>query len=119
MTCNRAKRDSDDTDFRESQKLVRDRFPEWMETQGKRAVVWKLSGRRLVEALKEKLVEETAEYLESGSAEELADILEVVRALIERSGSSMEALSKSAEEKRSVRGAYESGIFLERVEREK
>ncbi len=62
-------------------KLVRDRIPEIIEASGKRCVCSTLSDEEYLAKLDEKLNEELAEYQESKSMEELADLLEVIRAV--------------------------------------
>ena len=56
-------------------KLVRDRIPEIIEASGKRCVCSTLSDEEYLARLDEKLNEELAEYQESKSMEELADLL--------------------------------------------
>lgn len=111
MTCNRGKRDGDDTDWRKHDKLVRDRIPALMVAEGKSPYVVQLKGSKLKEALREKLIEEVGEYLDSGEPEELADILEVVRAIADQHGMSAADLDVRREKKRSVRGGFDGGWF--------
>lgn len=111
MSCNRGKRDGDDTDWRKRDKLVRDRIPALMVAEGKSPYVVQLKGRKLKEALREKLIEEVGEYLDSGEPEELADILEVVRAIADQHGMSAADLDVRREEKRSARGGFDGGWF--------
>ena len=59
-------------------KLVRDRIPEIIEASGKRCEYSILSGDAYLHMLDEKLNEELAEYQDSKSMEELADLLEVI-----------------------------------------
>ena len=59
-------------------KLVRDRIPEIIESDGKTCVCETLSDEEYIRLLDEKLNEELAEYQESKSLEELADLLEVM-----------------------------------------
>ena len=59
-------------------KLVRDRIPQIIESQGKTCVTEVLSQEVYLQMLDEKLNEELAEYQESKSLEELADLLEVM-----------------------------------------
>ena len=73
-------------------KLVRDRIPEIIEASGKSCICETLSEDRYIEMLDAKLNEELAEYQESKSMEELADLLEVVRAVALVRGSSMEEI---------------------------
>ena len=62
-------------------KLVRDRIPEIIMQSGKRPVYSILSEEAYLAKLDEKLNEELAEYQERKSMEELADLLEVIRAV--------------------------------------
>ncbi len=65
--------------------------------------------------LNEKLCEETAEFLESGDAEELADILEVVDAIASNKGISFEQLIEIKENKAKKNGKFEKRILLKEV----
>lgn len=56
-------------------KLVRDRIPEIIEADGKTCVFAALSNEDYIALLDQKLNEELAEYQESKSLEELADLL--------------------------------------------
>ena len=62
-------------------KLVRDRIPEIIASDGKTCTVEVLSDSRCLQMLDAKLTEELEEYQESKSLEELADLLEVLRAV--------------------------------------
>ena len=73
-------------------KLVRDRIPEIIEASGKNCVCETLSDDQYLEMLDTKLNEELAEYQESKSMEELADLLEVIRAVALARGSSIEEI---------------------------
>lgn len=59
-------------------KLVRDKIPEIMVNNNETPITRILDEAEYKKHLDMKLEEETKEYLESGEAEELADILEVV-----------------------------------------
>ena len=63
-------------------KLVRGRIPDGIEADGKVHVREILSDTQYLEMLDAKLTEELAEYQESKSLEELADLLEVIRAVV-------------------------------------
>ena len=63
-------------------KLVRDRIPEIIESDGKQCVCEVLSSKEYLALLDEKLQEELNEYEESKSLEELADLLEVMYAVV-------------------------------------
>ena len=62
-----------------------------------------------------KLDEELAEYQESKSLEELADLLEVVRAVVKARGWTWEQLEQVRKEKAAKRGGFEKKIFLKEV----
>ncbi len=93
-------------------KLVRDRIPEIIEEDGKQCFCEILSGDAYLEKLDEKLNEELAEYQESKSIEELADLLEVMHAVVSARGYSWEDLISIREKKRAERGGFDKHIFL-------
>jgi predicted house-cleaning noncanonical NTP pyrophosphatase (MazG superfamily) len=96
-------------------KLVRDRIPEIIEAGGKRCDCAVLSDEEYLVMLDEKLNEELREYQESKSMEELADLLEVVRAVARARGSSPEELEEIRRQKAEKRGGFEKRILLEEV----
>jgi predicted house-cleaning noncanonical NTP pyrophosphatase (MazG superfamily) len=61
-------------------KLVRDRIPEIIESTGKRCTTEILSAEDYLRMIDAKLDEELAEYHKDQNIEELADLLEVIRA---------------------------------------
>ena len=93
-------------------KLVRDRIPEIIEGNGEIPNVTVLEGEELLAQLDRKLLEEAEEYRESGELEELADILEVVYAICEAKGFSLEELHQIREQKKASRGGFSKGYFL-------
>ena len=96
-------------------KLVRDKIPEIIENDGKTCTCSILSDEEYLKKLDEKLGEELAEYQESKSMEELADLLEVMHAVAAARGSSMEEVEKIRQEKARKRGGFEKKILLEKV----
>lgn len=98
------------------QKLVRDEIPTIIESNDKIAVTRILGDDEYFSALKEKLVEETNEYLVSPSSlEELADIEEVVLALASFLGYEEEEVEHKRKEKAFLNGGFSKRIFLEEV----
>lgn len=97
-------------------KLVRDRIPEIIERDGRKAVIRILEEKELIKCLEDKLQEEVNEYIDDRSVEELADILEVIYALCKVKGVSKEQLERTREIKAIARGTFDEGIFLEYVE---
>ena len=97
---------------REYDKLVRDRIPEIIERSGKSCVCETLSGERYLEMLDAKLNEELAEYQESKSLEELADLLEVMEAVVAARGYTWNQLQAVKTEKKVARGGFADKILL-------
>lgn len=96
-------------------KLVRDRIPEIIEADGKQCVCSVLDEAAYIAMLDRKLDEELAEYQESKSMEELADLLEVIRAVAAARGSSIDEVEAIRREKAAARGGFEKRILLEEV----
>lgn len=94
------------------EKLVRDKIPEIIERDGGQAVIRVLDDEEYRACLEKKLDEEVAEYHESGELEELADVLEVVYALAQAQGHSIEKLLSVCQEKRGRRGGFTKKLFL-------
>ena len=93
-------------------KLVRDLIPEIIEKSGKRCACSILSEQAYLEALDAKLAEELNEYHQDHSMEELADLLEVIRAVIAARGSTYEEVEAIRIEKARQRGGFEKRILL-------
>ncbi len=96
-------------------KLVRDKIPEIIEKSGKTAVCRTLSDEEYLEMLDQKLTEELDEYLKDQSMEEIADLLEVIYAVVKARGSSIEEVEKIRLLKKENRGGFEDKVFLECV----
>lgn len=97
------------------QKLVWDRIPEIIEASGKSCITQILPMEDYIRALDTKLSEELAEYQESKALEELADLLEVMAAVVKARGYSWEELTALREAKRDRRGGFDQRILLEEV----
>ena len=97
-------------------KLVRDRIPEIIEADGKTCVCATLSDENYISLLDQKLNEELAEYQESKSLEELADLLEVMQAVVKARGWTLEELERVRAEKAAKRGGFEKKILLKEVQ---
>lgn len=93
-------------------KLVRDKIPQIIRAQGETPHIRVLEGPEFHDALERKLQEEAAEYLESRELTELADILEVVCALCQADGQSLEELTAAYQRKNQERGGFAERIFL-------
>ena len=98
--------------MRKYDKIVRDRIPEVIEAARQHAIYELVDRETALEGLKRKLSEELAEYLESGSLEELADLLEVMHGVAYHSGVSWQELEAVMLAKRAERGGFERGVRL-------
>lgn len=97
-------------------KLVRDRIPEIIAADnGKTCVTRIMEDDEYLKTLNTKMQEELKEYLESGDVEELADLEEVLRAILDIKGVSYEEFEKIRDAKVDERGAFKKKIFLESV----
>lgn len=97
-------------------KLVRDRIPEIIQSTGKGCTTRILGDREYLALLDEKLNEELTEYQQSKDLEELADLLEVIRAVVKARGFTWEELEQLRSQKKDRRGGFEKRILLESVE---
>ena len=97
-------------------KLVRDSIPEIIAAQGEKPIIRVMDDKEYIISLEKKLDEEVAEYHESKEIEELADVLEVIYALCEAKGHSVDELIKVYEKKHIERGGFSKRIFLVRKE---
>jgi len=96
-------------------KLVRDRIPEIIEQTGKKFSTYIASEEEYKEKLHNKLLEEANEFISEPSEEELADIMEVVEALINLNGYDMEAIQRIKKDKQEKRGGFYEKIILTKV----
>lgn len=96
-------------------KLVRDKIPSIIEKDNKTCKTSILNDEEYLSSLNTKLKEELNEYLESGSVEELADLEEVIRAILDFKNISYEEFEKIRKRKVLNRGAFQKKIFLHYV----
>ena len=96
-------------------KLVRDRIPEIIAASGKQCITEILSEEQYLKKLDAKLDEELAEYHQDPNIEELADLLEVIRAAAIARGYSVDDLEQVRAEKAAKRGGFEKRILLREV----
>lgn len=103
-------------------KLVRDKIPEIIKSNGEQPITRILNDEEFKEELERKLNEEYQEVIKATGkdrVEELADMIEVISYLAKLENSSLEEVIKIAEEKGNKRGKFEDKIFLEDVREEK
>lgn len=96
-------------------KLVRDKIPEIIRSTGKEPVIRIAGDHQYKRLLQQKMWEEVEEFMASGKNEELADILEVVKALAAVQGIGWEELEALTDTKAEQRGGFSKRVVLERV----
>ena len=99
----------------EYDKLIRDKIPEIIEQSGKKCIVEVMDNDTYIEYLDQKLNEELAEYHQDKSIEELADLLEVMYAVVVARGYSVEELERKRLDKAEKCGAFEKRLLLKSV----
>lgn len=101
-------------------KLVRDRIPEIIEGTGKRYSTKTLNKSEFIKELRRKSLEELEEYMNADNheeaLEELADLLEIIHALAETHGASIEKVEELRKQKAEERGGFKEKILLIDVE---
>ena len=105
----------------EYNKLVRDNIVRVVESHGESAVAVQTSGDEFRDLLRAKLVEESYEVLRAATrdeiAEEIADVAEVIAALLASIETTAEEIGERREAKRVRRGGFDDGLFLVRTGR--
>lgn len=96
-------------------KLVRDRIPDIIEKSGKKPVVEVLGSEAYKKYLDEKLGEELKEYLDDDSVDELADMVEVIYAILKYKGIDMSDFENIRKKKAIERGAFDRRLLLREV----
>ena len=97
-------------------KLVRDKIPQIIEGSGKTCVTRSLSDAEYLAALDAKLQEELNEYQADNSMEELADLLEVMMAVVAARGHDFAEVEAIRRRKAEERGGFSDRIWLESVQ---
>ena len=96
-------------------KLVRDKIPDIILKDNELPVTRILDDEEFIKELNKKLQEEVNEYLEGENVEEMVDILEVIRAILEYKMVSYEEIEDKRKKKAQKRGAFKNKIYLEKV----
>ena len=97
-------------------KLIRDRIPEIIEEKGGTYKIHIADDNEYWEKLRKKLVEEVEEFLENEDKDEIADMLEVIYAILEYKNVSKEEIEEIRTEKAEKRGVFNKKLILEESE---
>jgi predicted house-cleaning noncanonical NTP pyrophosphatase (MazG superfamily) len=96
-------------------KLVRDNIIEIMKADGKSPVSHVADEAEYWTKLKAKLAEEAGEFVRDESVNEVADVLEVLDAIIAFKGFDRAAIEKAKKTKFDLRGGFQKRIILDQV----
>ena len=96
-------------------KLVRNKIPDIIRADGKECDIEILSDEDYIKALDAKLDEELAEYHESHSLEELADLFTVICFTVTARGHSLGEFLETIIKKNIERGEFNDRILLKRI----
>ena len=100
-------------------KLVRDNIPSIIENNGEVAITEILKDEDYINELYKKLLAEANEVIDSkkpiDTLEELADVFEVLKAIAEFNGKSIDDIIEIADEKRAKRGGFGKRVFLKKT----
>lgn len=96
-------------------KLVRDKIPQVIESNGGKGSFKILPEKRYEEELKKKLLEESKELVKAPKEEilnELADVLEIIKSIADQQKIKFSKVEEFQKEKRKKRGGFKKKLFL-------
>jgi len=96
-------------------KLIRDKIPEIIENAGKEYEIYRADEQEYIEKLLLKVEEELAEFKEDPSIAEMADLFEVLDAVIDHYKFDKQEIKDYQEKKRKERGGFKRKLILDKV----
>ena len=101
-------------------KLVRDKIPENIDSEpGRKSKYRILNDSEYLTELNKKVLEESNEFIEENSIEELGDLMEVINSIMKLKGYKMEDVHKSMKAKADKKGTFNNKIYLEYIDEDK
>ena len=96
-------------------KLIRDKIPEIIKASGNEYEITTLDNKEYITELNKKLQEELNEYYEDQSVDELADLVEVIYAILKHKEVPLHKFEEIRISKAEKRGAFDNKLFLKEV----
>ena len=97
-------------------KLIRNKIPQIIKAKGKTPTTRILPQDEYIKELCKKTQEELTEYIEAKTKphklEELSDLLELINALAENEGTTLEEINSIRKKKAEERGSFSDRVFL-------
>ncbi|WIG13414.1 nucleoside triphosphate pyrophosphohydrolase [Bacillus thuringiensis] len=97
-------------------KLIRNKIPQIIKSNGKTPTTRILPEDEYIEELCKKTQEELTEYIKAKTKpdklEELSDLLELINALAEHEGATLEEINNIRKKKAEERGSFSNRVFL-------
>ncbi len=98
-----------------SNTLIRDKMPKYIEKSGKKAIIEKVRETDMIFYLNMKLREEITGYEDERSVEKIADIVEVLYAILDYKGVSLSKFEKVRAKRANQLGKYKERLLLKEI----